>query len=145
MKTKYNLWLILGVCCGLSVYAADNLETPKTAEIKQCFRYRIPEPSLENFKAANADVQRYLGRKLAGYNVACYIAPVENGFVLIWINGQIPEVTSQIKSEVETMIEEYMKGHTPSDSQLPTGKELGKGVTIQKGQQTGSGLDNSGR
>jgi hypothetical protein len=59
--------------------------------------------------------------------VHCYVAPTINGHVTIWINGQIPKVTSEIRAAVESIIHEQLYGAkrakpVSSDLAKPTGK-----------------------
>jgi hypothetical protein len=72
-----------------------SIEATQVVETKQ------PGPSLEDFQKANDEVEKFLADKLPFANVHCCAAPTPRGYFRIWVNGQIPDVTPEIRSAVE--------------------------------------------
>jgi hypothetical protein len=72
-----------------------------SVDATQVVETKVPRPSLEDFQKTNDEVEKYLADKLPFANVHCCAAPTPRGYFRIWVNGQIPEVTPEIRNAVE--------------------------------------------
>lgn len=100
-------WLIVALC----LFALPNsipAENASPVEIKERIGHQIPGPTIEDIEDANWRIRLFLDEKVPGRNVSCYVTPTGTGHVLIWINGRIPEVTPEIRAEVESIVDEHL-------------------------------------
>jgi hypothetical protein len=89
---------------------ASSVETARVTETSlprpsidaaQVVETKTPRPTLEDFQKANDEVEKFLSDKLPFANVHCCAAPTPRGYFRIWVNGQVPDVTPEIRTAVE--------------------------------------------
>jgi ABC-type phosphate/phosphonate transport system substrate-binding protein len=97
--------LFLFFAAGLSARASNKQDV----EISIHIANRIPGPSLEDFKNANAEVAQYLSRNV-GMNVSCYIVPTELGYTTVWIDSKNPAFTTEQRTAADEIVRRALNG-----------------------------------
>ena len=97
--------LFLYIAAGINTRAS----TKQDVEISIHIANRIPGPSLEDFKNANAEVAQFLSENV-GMNVACYIVPTQTGYTSVWIDSNNPVFTAEQRIKADEIVRRALNG-----------------------------------
>lgn len=115
---------LMAVCCITfsAVPLVSQVAVLRSVEITYCIRDQLPGPTLDDFRRTNTALAHFLSLKM-GVNLSCYIAPTTTGYVLVWIDGEDPVLTPELRLAVEDIIRRNLDGRrTESDDNVDKAK-----------------------
>ena len=110
MNTRYTLCLAF-LLLGIRLSGGDDSTATSRRQVE--VNYQIGSisqaPTLDDYRHANTDVALFLSENV-GFNTALYVVPTMNGCVLVWLAGDNPALTDEIRAKAEAIVKRNLWG-----------------------------------